>query len=201
MVLLKMITTMDVFSKQRPDATFEVCGYHQAIRDPNLPTIWAGFHKCAAGWYSDTGMQVDRNKKVLCSAKAYPWSLEELTFFFNIYNRGPFDPIWSHLIPFVHSWMIYLWIIVVLPFAGVLDLPLRELRTKMRRCLPALRTTRATGCPKEERAAARAQVGESGVGTRCLDDDLRQDVSGGQEMSRFREASQNYRTVQVGEWA
>jgi hypothetical protein len=81
----------------------------------------------------------------------------------------------------------------------VLDLPLRELRTKMRRCLPALRTTRATGCPKEERAAARAQVGESGVGTRCLDDDLRQDVSGGQEMSRFREASQNYRTVQVGE--
>ena len=50
----------------------------------------------------------------------------------------------------------------------------------MRRCLPALRTTRATGCPKEERAAARAQVGESGVGTRCLDNDLRrQDVSGG----------------------
>lgn len=69
---------------------------------------------------------------------------------------------------------------MVLPFAGVLDLPLRELRTKMRRCLPALRTTRATGCPKEERAAARAQVGESGVGTRCLDNDLRrQDVSGG----------------------
>ena len=44
--------------------------------------------------------------------------------------------------------------------------------------MPALRTTRATGCQKEDPAAARAQVGEVGVGRRCLDASIwRQDVN------------------------
>ena len=140
------------------------------------------------------GCKLTETKKCYAVRRHTLDPLSNLPFFstfINVAHLIPFDPI----CPFVDD--------LPLDNCGftlcVLDLPLRELRTKMRRCLPALRTTRATGCPKEERAAARAQVGESGVGTRCLDDALRQDVSGGQEMSRFREASQNYRTVQVGE--